>query len=160
MIDWPLDLNIIRRQSLSNTFGMVRRRADGTPKAHQGFDLFAEIGTPCYAIADGKVALIYVSKDYGNVLVCSFTHDGKTLYAAYAHMGKITVTQGASLKRGDKVGETGQSGNAQGMRGPDQHLHFEIRTEPRPGMGLSGRMSPIKVFGVCPLHTAIKRNAA
>ena len=157
MIGWPLDLNIIRRQSLSNTFGMVRKRADGTPKAHQGFDLYAEVGTQCYAIADGSVALIYVSKDYGNVLVTSFTHEGATLYAAYAHMGKITVKQGQALKRGDPVGLTGESGNAQGMRGPDQHLHFEIRTEPRPGMGLSGRMSPMKVFGICPLKEAVKR---
>jgi len=159
MIDWPLDSNVIRRNSDNNTYGPVRMNSAGNVQPHQGWDFFAEVGTPCYAIADGKVALIYVSKDYGNVLVASFTHEGQTLYAAYAHMGKITVNQGAALKRGDKVGLTGESGNARGMRGPDQHLHFEIRTEPRPGMGLAGRMSPMRVFGICPLHTAIKRTA-
>jgi len=33
-ITWPLMRNVIRRRSINNTFGMVRGRADGTPKPH------------------------------------------------------------------------------------------------------------------------------
>ena len=160
MIDWPLDSNVIRRNSESNTFGPVRRNSAGNVRVHQAWDFFAPVGTPCYAIADGTVALIYVSKDYGKVLVTEFAHGGRKLYAAYAHMGSITVKQGQALKCGDPVGLTGQSGNAEGMRGPDQHLHFEIRTMERPGLGTAGRLSPIKVFGLCPLKEAVNRAGA
>ncbi|HYD23743.1 MAG TPA: hypothetical protein VEB68_03030 [Croceibacterium sp.] len=41
------------------------------------------------------------------------------------------------------------------MRGLDQHLHFEIRTEPRPGRGLAGRMSPLNVFRAIPLDQPV-----
>jgi murein DD-endopeptidase MepM/ murein hydrolase activator NlpD len=153
-IDWPLDSNVIRRGLVNNTFGMVR---NGGTRAHQGWDFHAEPGTPCYAIADGAVAMIYESEAYGLVIVCSFQYDGRTLYAAYAHLSKASVAQGVVVRKGDKIGLTGNSGNAESMRGLDQHLHFEIRTIPRPGKGLEGRMSPKEVFGHCPLKIAVRR---
>lgn len=153
-IDWPLDSNVIRRGLENHTFGMVR---NGGTRAHQGWDFYAEPGTPCYAIADGAVAMIYESEAYGLVIVCSFQYDGRTLYAAYAHLSKASVAQGVVVRKGDKIGLTGNSGNAESMRGLDQHLHFEIRTIPRPGKGLEGRMSPKEVFGHCPLKIAVRR---
>lgn len=154
MISWPLDQNQIRRGLENHTFGMVR---NGGTRAHQGWDFYAPIGTPCYAIADGSVAMIYESEAYGLVCVIGFQHEGRILYAAYAHLSKVDVKQGYAVKRGQVIGATGESGNAKGMTKPDQHLHFEIRTEPRPGVGLGGRLSPIEVFGVCPLKKAVAR---
>lgn len=153
-IDWPLDSNVIRRGLENHTFGMVR---NGGTRAHQGWDFYAEPGTPCYAIADGAVAMIYESEAYGLVVVCSFQHNGKTLYAAYAHMSSVAVKQGHVVRKGDAIGLTGESGNAKGMALLDQHLHFEIRTMPRPGKGLEGRLSPMVVFGSCPLSKPITR---
>ncbi len=152
MIGWPLSSNIIRRGLVNNTFGLVR---NGGTKNHQGWDFRAKIGTPCFAIADGSVAMIYESEAYGLVLVCAFQHDGRTLYAAYAHLSKVLVTQGQAVKRGQRVALTGESGNAKGMRGEDEHLHFEIRTVPRPGKGLVGRIDPKAVFAHCPLKVAV-----
>lgn len=151
-IGWPLKHNMIRRNSENNTFGMVR---NNHTRAHQGWDFEAPAGTPCFAIAGGKIALVYVSKDYGNVVVLGFPFKGKTLYAAYAHLSAVAVAQGQTLARGDAIGKTGNTGNASGMTGKDQHLHFEIRTEPRPGLGLTGRLTPKEVFGVLPLTAAI-----
>lgn len=151
-IGWPLKHNMIRRNSENNTFGMVR---NGGKRAHQGWDFEAPVGTPCFAIASGKIALVYQSKDYGNVVVLGFPFKGKTLYAAYAHLSAVAVAQGQSLAKGDAIGKTGNTGNAAGMTGKDQHLHFEIRTEPRPGLGLSGRESPKDVFGAIPLKAAV-----
>src|SRR6478752_7133816 len=68
-IQWPLAHNMIRRNKVSNTFGMVRHNADGTTRPHQGWDFEAAIGTPCFAIADGKVALTKTGGDYGNTVV-------------------------------------------------------------------------------------------
>lgn len=153
-IDWPLDSNVIRRGLENHTFGMVR---NGGTRAHQGWDFYAEPGTPCYAIADGAVAMIYESEAYGLVVVCSFQYEGRTLYAAYCHLSKAEVKQGIVVRKGQRIGLTGNSGNAESMRGLDQHLHFEIRTIPRPGKGLEGRMSPKEVFGHCPLKIAVRR---
>lgn len=156
MIGWPLDSNVIRRGSESNTFGMVRHRADGSPKPHQGWDFHAQTGTPCYAIASGKIVSVTNGGDYGLVVVQSFTH-GKPLYAAFAHLSKALVKPGDVVVLGQQIGLTGCSGNAAGMKGQDQHLHFEIRTTTNPGLGLGGRQSPMTVFGVCPLKEAVKR---
>ena len=57
-VTWPLEQNMIRGQKVSNTFGMVRTYANGTPKPHQGWDFAAAVGTPAYAIADGKIEFI------------------------------------------------------------------------------------------------------
>jgi murein DD-endopeptidase MepM/ murein hydrolase activator NlpD len=156
MIDWPLDENIIRRGVLNNTFGLVRRDRFGRTKPHQGWDLRAKIGTPCYAIADGEVALVYHSEDYGKVLVLEF-FKGRRLYAAYCHLSLVMVESGNKVTLGQAVALTGDSGNARGMSEPDQHLHFEIRTVPRPGLGLDGRISPLRVFGKIPLKEPIRR---
>jgi peptidoglycan LD-endopeptidase LytH len=152
---WPLAHNVIRHNAENNTFGMVRRKRDGSPRPHQGWDFFAPIGTPCFAISDGRIELITTTGDYGNVIVLAFPFGGKTLYAAYAHLSAIEVTAGQPVTRGQQIGLTGDTGNARGMKGEDLHLHFEIREVPRPGLGLAGRMSPLKVFGEIPLHAAI-----
>jgi len=38
----------------------------------------------------------------------------------------------------------------------DRHLHFELRTEPTPGLGLGGRISPFEVYGQPPLTDAVE----
>lgn len=158
-IRWPLQSNIIRNNAVSNTFGMVRRKADGSKKPHQGWDFFAPIGTQCYAIADGKIVHIGGAGDYGKVVVQSFVFEGKTLYASFAHLSAITVTLGQQVKRGDKIALTGDTGNAKGMKGKDLHLHFEIRSVATPGLGLAGRVSPLEVFRQVPLDKAVIDNS-
>jgi len=162
-IDWPLDENVIRRGVINNTFGMVRRRRNGKPRPHQGWDFSAPIGTPCYAIADGTVVGVRNAGAYGlQVLIrfqFDFDDDGDqdTLFAFYSHLSSVSVKKGDKVKVGQQVGKTGDSGNARGMRGKDAHLHFEIRYRRWVALGLSGRMSPMAVFGVCPLKRKEKR---
>jgi murein DD-endopeptidase MepM/ murein hydrolase activator NlpD len=152
---WPLAHNIIRRGAVSNTFGMVRHNADGSKKPHQGWDFFAQVGTPCFAVADGTVALVTSGGDYGKVVVHSFVFDEQTLFAAYAHMSAIEVAQGQRVTRGQRIGLSGNSGNASTMTGQDQHLHFEVRTIAQPGRGLAGRISPLNIFRQVPLDHAV-----
>ena len=152
---WPLIKNEIRDHSVSNTFGMVRRYPNGALKAHQGWDLSAVVGTPCYAIADGEVAFAGDAGDFGLIVVHSFQFTQYTYYAAYAHLQDASVKKGDAVRKGQLIGHTGKSGNASNLPTPEYHLHFEIRATPLPGLGLGGRVSPYAVYGVCPLNEAI-----
>lgn len=149
---WPLEMNVIRKNSVANTFGLVR---NGGQRPHQGWDLLATLGTRCYAVADGKVVWADPHGQYGKLLLIEFEHRGRTLYAAYAHMSQCAVFRGRSVAGGDFIGMTGNTGNAESMQGDDQHLHFEIRTVKFPGQGLGGRLNPREVYGFTPLHTVV-----
>jgi peptidoglycan LD-endopeptidase LytH len=154
-IGWPLSSNVIRRNSNSNTFGMVRRRANGSKKPHQGWDFTAVVGTPCYAVAAGTVVYLGTGAAYGLTIVHSFVFGGTTYYAAYAHMQSANVGKDDVVTKGQLIGLTGESGNAKGMAVIDQHLHFEVRTVSLPGLGLSGRVSPYTIFGTVPLLSPV-----
>lgn len=165
-IDWPLDSNRIRRGMLNHTFGMVRRRVDGSMRPHQGWDFFAAPGTPVYAVADGRVAAMRTTGDYGNTVVIEIAHDSNgdgvddRLFAAYSHLSCIDVKMGEIVRLGQRLGTSGNTGNATSMRGDDCHLHFELRTMPAPGMGLVGRFSPMVLFRHLPLHAPAARRGA
>ncbi len=153
-INWPLSCNQIRRGLNNHTFGMVRKDATGKPKAHQGWDLQAIPGTPVFSVSKGKVAFAGDRGALGLLLVISIENTG--YYAAYAHLSQISVKVGDELNLGDIVGNTGNTGNANTMKGPDQHLHFEVRDRPITGLGLSNRISPLKLFKVCPYEPIIR----
>jgi len=84
--------------------------------AHEGLDIRAEIGTKLYSPVGGEV----INKgDKGSdgwgewVLVkTNADRDGPNVYAVYAHLSSTNVSRGESLSTGDKIGETGVSGNA------------------------------------------------
>lgn len=152
---WPLQRNVIRRRSTNNTFGLVRTYSTGVKRPHQGWDFEASLRTPVYSIADGEVAFVRNRGDYGLQLCIKFDLNRETLYAFYAHLSKVYVSAGDKVVANEIVAASGESGNAQGMFVEDQHLHFEIRTALNPRMGLQDRLSPLKVFGKCPLREAI-----
>lgn len=156
--DWPLDRNIIRRGLENHTFGMVRTSSAGHKRAHQGWDFYAKLNTPCYAVADGEIVYAGDRGDFGKTVVIDVA--GANVFPAYAHLNEIRVVRGQHVKRGDLIGYTGNSGNAGSLSGDDEHLHFEIREYPLPGLGLDGRITPMQVFGVCPLKQAELRKGA
>lgn len=154
-IDWPLLINKIRRGLINHTFGMVRKYANGNPKPHQGWDFHALVGNETYALADGRVEFVKINQgDYGTQVCMSFKFNGTPLYAFYAHLQHVYVMPEQPVSLGTALGTTGDTGNAQGMGSEDQHLHFEIRLKKTCGLGLEGRVSPIEVFGICPLKAA------
>ena len=58
---------------------------------------------------------------YGNYVKIKHQDGKKTLYAHMAY-GSVNVTKGQSIKKGQKIGTMGETGNAYG-----KHLHFEVR---------------------------------
>lgn len=152
MLLWPLRHNEIRKNSLSNTFGMVR---NGGTRAHQGWDLVATPWTSCFAVAKGKIVYAGTRGDFGKIVVLEFNYRSRKWFAAYAHLNVILVQQEQEVAAGQWIADTGNTGNASNMLGEDQHLHFEIRTRALPGLGLDGRVDPIEVYGICPLKFPI-----
>ncbi len=141
----PLKVMKVRRMTTSNTFGMVRRRSNGSPKPHQGIDYYAPVGTPIYAVKDGTVVNVSDgSGDYGITLTLEFQQeDGTPAWAFYSHLSSYDVHVGQTVREGDPIGKTGNTGNASNLKGEDEHLHFEYRTGGSTlGKGLAGREDP------------------
>jgi murein DD-endopeptidase MepM/ murein hydrolase activator NlpD len=127
-------------------FGMTRKYPDGRPKPHQGIDLEVPPGEPIFAVENGEIVDIRVSKDYGKVLCLKVT-DGalKGKFFFYAHLNGISVKLGNKVRAGDQLGLTGSTGNAINMTTvkSGSHLHFEARTVMQAGLGLGGRYDPL-----------------
>jgi murein DD-endopeptidase MepM/ murein hydrolase activator NlpD len=115
-------------------------------KAHQGWDLYAPVNTPVYAIADGKIVLCTRRHDLGRHVVLEFFYGSRTLYAAYAHLCHINVSLNQTVREGDVLGLSGTNGNAHGQ---PPHLHFEIRTiaDPPGYSGVNYRLPPGSILG-------------
>ena len=64
---------------------------------------------------------------YGNGVVIK--HSDGSGYSMYAHMNSVSVSKGATVSRGQKIGTMGSAGKSTGT-----HLHFEMST----GMSMSG----------------------
>ncbi len=89
------------------------------PIRHNGLDMVSHSGEPVHVAADGVVADVIKSrKGLGNVVVVS--HKGGYV-TRYAHLADIEVKKGRSLKKGDRIGYVGVSGNSFAP-----HLHYEV----------------------------------
>jgi murein DD-endopeptidase MepM/ murein hydrolase activator NlpD len=89
---------------------------------HTGVDFAVPTGTPVLAVADGKIENANWGKSYGNQVVQKV--DGG--WVIYAHLNAVRVKPGTAVKKGQIVGESGNSGNSSGP-----HLHFEYRSKLR-----------------------------
>jgi murein DD-endopeptidase MepM/ murein hydrolase activator NlpD len=89
-------------------------------KANDGINLAVPEGTPVKAAEDGVVAYSGNElKGYGNLVLVRHTNGYVT---AYAHASELMVKRGDTIKRGQIIAKSGQSGEV----GSPQ-LHFEIR---------------------------------
>lgn len=85
---------------------------------HQGIDIGVVIGTTIVASMEGKVSVVSNEGEYGTH-VKIVNQDVTTIYA---HCSKILVKQGDTVKLGQKIALSGNTGKTTGP-----HLHFEIR---------------------------------
>ncbi|MBO6176584.1 MAG: M23 family metallopeptidase [Treponema sp.] len=105
--------------TVTSSYGMRISPISGKWKKHEGIDLAAPVGSDVYSCKNGTVTKT-ISEDpvYGSYIVISHDYSFESLYA---HLGKITVTEGQSVSGGEKIGEVGLSGLTTGP-----HLHFEV----------------------------------
>ena len=89
-------------------------------KVNDGINLAVPEGTPIKAADDGVVAYAGNElKGYGNLVLIRHANGYVT---AYAHASELLVKRGDTIKRGQVIAKSGQTGEVQSPQ-----LHFEIR---------------------------------
>jgi hypothetical protein len=107
------------RGYISSAFSNARwHPALDRPRPHTGIDIVAPTGTPVVASAKGRVSSVGHQGEYG--LLIDIDH-GYGVVTRYAHLSRAGVRVGQLVKRGDTIGNVGQSGLATGP-----HLHYEV----------------------------------
>lgn len=94
-------------------------------RPHNGVDFSVPIGTPVIAPADGQVIKIaYQARGAGRYIVVRHSREYETVYM---HLSKSLVKIGQSVKRGDRIALSGNTGGSTGA-----HLHYEFHINGRP----------------------------
>ena len=114
----PFDMPVRENFRFTSGFGMRWGRM------HNATDFAAPIGTPIYAPADGVVTFAGWSSGYGRLTKIQHAFGIET---RYAHQNRLRVEAGQRVSRGDRIGDTGNSGRSTGP-----HVHYEIRVGGEP----------------------------
>ncbi|MEM9767616.1 MAG: peptidoglycan DD-metalloendopeptidase family protein [Cyanobacteria bacterium P01_D01_bin.71] len=105
---------------ITSLFGWRIHPIFGDRRFHTGTDLGAPEGTPVVATQDGEVHVADYLGGYGLIVILRHAED--SLETRYAHLSRILVRPGETVKQGEVVGLVGSTGNSTGP-----HLHFELR---------------------------------
>jgi murein DD-endopeptidase MepM/ murein hydrolase activator NlpD len=121
-----------------DTFGAPRGDVSGG--WHHGDDIFAPLGAPLLAVADGTVFSVGWNNVGGWRL---WLRDRKGNEFYYAHLSAYTklAHNGARVKAGQVLGFVGNTGDAQGT---PFHLHFEVHPVAMLFLGYDGAVDPTK----------------
>lgn len=87
-------------------------------RTHKGIDWACPIGTEVRASSAGTVARAGWGSGYGYVVYINHADGRQT---RYGHLSKVLVSAGQSVKQGDRIALSGNTGRSTGP-----HVHFEI----------------------------------
>lgn len=116
---WPIDRSKMRNKI--GAFGYRMHPVYRRWKFHSGVDMPGRIGDPVYATGDGIVEQIEYSRaryGYGTQILINHGFGYKT---RYAHLNKIHISKGDTIKRGQLIADMGNTGVS-----TSPHLHYEV----------------------------------
>lgn len=119
---WPTS-----KRTISGKYG-VNGKKRGT-RYHSGIDISAEKGDPCYAVADGTVVMCKNKEDSkvgGRGRYIVIYHSKGDFSSLYEHLDSCYVKVGDSVRAGEKIGKTGNSGWISKGKHYGAHLHFGL----------------------------------
>ncbi len=103
-----------------NGFGMRIHPVLRVYRMHEGVDIITDVGNDVYATGDGVIRYAGRTEGgYGAVIEMSHGYGYSTLYA---HLSRVMVRPGQTVKRGELIAKSGRSGLVSGP-----HLHYEVR---------------------------------
>ena len=109
---------------ITSQFGKRFHPVLGYSRFHAGTDFGAGHGTPIQAAETGIVIFSGWYGGYGNAVILDH---GDGLTTLYAHASKLSVAEGATVRKGDVIAAVGTTGLSTGP-----HLHFEVRQAGKP----------------------------
>jgi murein DD-endopeptidase MepM/ murein hydrolase activator NlpD len=110
---------------LASGFGFRIHPVYKSFRMHTGVDFTAPRGTPVYSTGNGKAMRPDKGMTgYGLFVLIDHGYGYKTVYA---HLSKVLVKPGQTVKRGEIIGYVGNSGVSTGP-----HLHYEVRYNNKP----------------------------
>ena len=115
----PITLPLAGPRRINSPFGVRRDPFRKTAAMHTGIDYKDAWGAPVLAPAAGKVVRAGWMGGYGRVIEILHPYGIST---RYAHLSRMDVKVGNSVKRGQRIGRVGSSGRSTGS-----HLHYETR---------------------------------
>ena len=111
---WPVESRLV-----STEFNPTANPSVGDGRKHEGMDISTQSQIiPIYATAGGKVITANFDSGYGNQVIIDHGNGYTTLYA---HCNELLVSAGETVKKGDAIATTGNTGWSTGI-----HLHYEV----------------------------------
>lgn len=92
----------------------------GKSAFHNGLDFAMPTGTKILAAADGKVIATGNNGRYAYGRWMAVDH-GNGIVTMYGHLSSVSKSKGSSVKEGDTIAKSGNTGNSTGP-----HLHFTV----------------------------------
>jgi murein DD-endopeptidase MepM/ murein hydrolase activator NlpD len=113
-------------------------RSDVYDGWHHGDDLFAPLGTPVVAVADGTLSLIGYER-LGGWRLWLQDSAGNQFYYAHLSAYSPAALKGGTVKAGEVLGFLGRTGDAFTTT---PHLHFEVHPHQLLSLGYDGAVDP------------------
>ena len=116
---WPIDRSKMRNKI--GAFGYRNHPIFRRWQFHSGVDMPGRVGDPIYATGDGVVESVERSRarrGYGTQILINHGFGYKT---RYAHLNKLHVEKGDTIKRGQLIADMGNTGQS-----TSPHLHYEV----------------------------------
>jgi murein DD-endopeptidase MepM/ murein hydrolase activator NlpD len=100
--------------------------SEGYPRLspHRGVDVAGRMGADVLAAADGRVTVARDNRDLCGLLVV-IDHDPYSLRTVYCHFSEIAVQVGDNVRRGQRIGAVGTSGQRAWLG--FEHVHLELQ---------------------------------
>ena len=121
-LSWPLSKTSRNYNYITSYFGYRNVPVAGATANHGAIDIGVYSGTPVYACGDGYVM---VSSSNGARGIYVMIKHADNLYTLYQHLSSYVVREGKTVKRGQLIAYSGNTGISSGP-----HLHLEVRTSP------------------------------
>lgn len=109
---------------LISEYGRHKNTDFNTYTFNSGIDISAPLGQVVHTAGSGEVIYTGSIKGYGQIIIID--HGGRVT-TLYAHLSKILIDIGDKVKKGQLIGQVGDSGGVSSTR-----LHFEVRVEGKP----------------------------
>ena len=130
----PTYIKPISGGRLSSNFGRRKSPTKGASSYHKGVDWSVPTGTAVFASCGGTVARAGWGSGYG---YCVYINHEDGRQTRYGHLSKVLVKVGQTVKQGERIALSGNTGVSTGP-----HLHFEILINGTPKTACRWRPCP------------------